>query len=80
MIIFRFAGDLKLSFFRKFANATALDIPGATHTEDMCYIFRLSEMDNLIDEHEYKGLTNGTPEGQMAKTLIQLIRNFAQYG
>lgn len=77
---FRFAVDLKLNFFRKFANATRLDIPGATHTEDMCYIFRLSELDNLIDETEYDRLTNAAPEGQMSKILIKLIANFAEFG
>lgn len=69
-----------MNFFRKFANGSELGISGATHTEDMCYTFRLSEMENLIDESEYDRLINNSPEARLAKTLTELIANFAQFG
>lgn len=69
-----------MNFFRKFANGSELDIPGATHTEEMCYVFRLSEMENLIDENQYNLLVADSSEGLMAKSLIKLIANFATAG
>lgn len=76
----RYSGDLKMNFFSHFSNGTALGIPGATHTEDICYIFRITDMENIIDDQEYLRLDNNTPEGKMSKTLIKLIVNFANTG
>lgn len=74
----RFSVELGLNDLRKTANASALGIPGATHIEDMYYLFRM----NLFnpDNEVSNKLDLSTPEEQMIKKVVKFFTNFVKYG
>lgn len=74
----RFSVELELNSLRKTANASTLGISGATHIEDMFYLFR---MDVFIPESTaYSDFQLNTPEGRMTKQLVKFFTNFVKFG
>lgn len=78
MYICRFSVDLELNSLRKAANASALGLSGATHIEDMLYIFKIDVFVPSI--HVYYDLKPSSPEGQMMKSVTKFFMDFARYG
>lgn len=69
---------MDLNGLREVANASTLGISGATHIEDMFYLFK---MDVVIPESTaYDDFQVDTPEGQMAKKLVKFFTNFVKFG
>lgn len=75
---FRFSVELELNSLRKTANASTLGLSGATHIEDMFYLFK---MDAFIPESTaYDDFQVNTPEGEMTKKLVKFFTNFVKFG
>lgn len=74
----RFSVELELNNLRKTANASALGIPGATHIEDMYYLFRM----NLFnpDDHVSNDIELSAPEQQMINMVVKFFTNFVKFG
>lgn len=69
---------MELNGLRKVANASTLGLSGATHIEDMFYLFKT---DIVIPENSaYDDFQLNTPEGQMSKKLVKFFTNFVKYG
>lgn len=67
-----------MNSLRKTANASTLGLSGATHIEDMFYLFK---MDVFIPESTaYDDFQLNTPEGQMTKKLVKFFTNFVKFG
>lgn len=74
----RFSVELGLNFLRKEANASTFGLSGATHIEDMFYLFKLTVF--VPDEHGYEIVKPNSKETQMIRTLTKFIVNFARNG
>ncbi|XP_031619767.1 esterase E4-like [Contarinia nasturtii] len=75
---YQFSVELELNSLRKTANASTLGLSGATHIEDMLYLFR---MDAFIPESRaYDDFRLNTPEGQMTKKIVKFFTNFVKFG
>lgn len=67
-----------LNNLRKTANASALGIPGATHIEDMYYLFRMDLFNP--DDQVSNDAELSAPEQQMINTVVKFFTNFVKYG
>lgn len=74
----RFSVELELNSLRKTANASTLGLSGATHIEDMFYLFKTDAF--IPESTAYDDFQLNTPEGQMAKKLVKFFTNFVRFG
>ncbi|XP_037042859.1 esterase E4-like isoform X1 [Bradysia coprophila] len=74
---YEFATVLGLNAFRDYANATALGFKGATHVEDMLYLFNTKIW---APENLYDGLRLDSPEARFIKFLRTFVLNFVKSG
>lgn len=78
LFIFRFSAVLNLNYFRYVANATHLtEIKGATHCEDMIYLFKVNDW---APPTLYDGLKLDSDERRLIQTLRTFIVNFVKFG
>lgn len=70
--------ELELNSLRKTANASTLGLSGATHIEDMFYLFKTDAF--IPESTAYDDFQLNTPEGQMAKKLVKFFTNFVRFG
>lgn len=73
----RFSVELELNFLRKEANASTFGLSGATHIEDMFYLFKLTA---FVPKGGYDVVKPNSREAQMIRTMTKFIRNFAKNG
>lgn len=78
VLLIRFSVELELNSLRKTANATTLGISGATHIEDMFYLFKIDAF--IPESTAYDDFQLNTPEGQMTKKLVKFFTNFVRFG
>ncbi|KAG4079456.1 hypothetical protein HA402_005153 [Bradysia odoriphaga] len=74
---YEFATVLGLNAFRDSVNATALGFSGATHVEDMLYLFNTKIW---VPDTLYDGLRLDSPEARFIKFLRTFVLNFVKSG
>ncbi|XP_037042862.1 esterase FE4-like isoform X4 [Bradysia coprophila] len=74
---YEFATVLGLNAFRDYTNATALGFSGATHVEDMLYLFNTKIW---APETLYDGLRLDSPEARFIRFLRTFVLNFVKSG
>lgn len=74
----RFSVELELNFLRKEANASTFGLSGATHIEDMFYLFKLTVF--VPKENGYEIVKSNSREAQMIRKMTRFITNFAKNG
>lgn len=70
--------ELELNSLRKTANASTLGLSGATHIEDMFYLFKIDAF--IPESTAYDDFQFNSPEEQMTKKLVKFFTNFVKYG
>lgn len=75
----RFSVELELNFLRKEANASTFGLSGATHIEDMFYLFKVTGI-VPTDNCSYDIVKPNSREAQMIRTMTKFITNFAKNG
>lgn len=74
---YRFSVELDLNYLRKTANASIYGLSGATHIEDMLYLFK---MHVFVTDDVYEHIVDDSLEGQMIRNLTKFIVNFVNNG
>lgn len=62
---------------REEANASALGLRGATHVDDLFYLFKMTV---LVPEGGYEKVKPGTKEAQLIRMMTKFIIDFANNG
>lgn len=73
----RFSVELDLNYLRKTANASIYGLSGATHIEDMLYLFK---MNVFVTDDAYEHILDDSLEGQMIRNFSKFIVNFVNNG
>ncbi|KRT84320.1 esterase, partial [Oryctes borbonicus] len=66
---FRFSVDRTLNFYKRLQGT---DFPGASHSDDLCYLFRVGNQKNEIIPNSLEDIT--------IQRMVKLWTNFAKYG
>jgi len=74
---FQFSAELDLNYLRSVSNASELGLRGATHCEDMLYVFKF---EGWVPKHIYDGVTLESDVGRMIKTFRDFVVNFVKFG
>ncbi|KAG4072989.1 hypothetical protein HA402_009408 [Bradysia odoriphaga] len=74
---YRFSADTGLNYFRQLKNASALGLEGATHVEDLLYLFNTCEWG---PESVYDVLESDSAEGRLVRLYRDFILNFVRFG
>lgn len=74
----RFSVELELNFLRKEANASTFGLSGATHIEDMFYLFKMTVF--VPKENGYEIVKSNSKEAQIIRKMTKFITNFVKNG
>lgn len=73
----RFSVELELNFLRRRANASAHGLSGATHIDDLFYLFKSAV---YVPEGGYENVKANSKEAQMVRTMTKFIMDFVKNG